>query len=86
MSTTIVSKVALSIEALGKGAGIPSSRAAYALEVMLCTVGKEAGKGKALLVDCGVGVLATRGRVVKFTFVQVENVQAVLRGAQVGLL
>lgn len=58
-------------EALGKASGLPPARAFYALEVMLCAVGKEAGLGTTLLVDCGVGVLAARGRVVKFTFVQV---------------
>lgn len=59
-------------EALGKGAGLPPARAFYALEVLLCDVGKEAGLGTTLLVDCGVGVLAARGRVMKFTFVQVR--------------
>lgn len=58
-------------EALAKSAGLPPNRAAYALEALLCTVGKEAGMGQTLLVDCGVGVLAARGRVVKFSFVQV---------------
>lgn len=58
-------------EALGQASGLPPARAFYALEVMLCAVGKEAGLGTTLLVDCGVGVLAARGRVVKFTFVQV---------------
>lgn len=66
-------KVTFSREALGKGAEIPSSRAFYALEAMLCTIGKEAGMGRTLLVDCGVGVLAARGRVMKFTFVQVTT-------------
>eukprot|EP00752_Nemacystus_decipiens_P012854 g11381.t1 len=63
-------QVEFSREALGKAAGLPPARAFYALEVMLCAVGKEAGLGTTLLVDCGVGVLAARGRVVKFTFVQ----------------
>lgn len=58
-------------EALGKGAGLPPARASYALEGLLCAVGKEAGLGATLLIDCGVGVLAARGRVTKFTFVQV---------------
>lgn len=64
-------QVEFSREALGKGAGLPPARAFYALEVLLCNVGKEAGLGTTLLVDCGVGVLAARGRVMKFTFVQV---------------
>eukprot|EP00903_Cladosiphon_okamuranus_P012758 g11926.t1 len=63
-------QVEFSREALGKASGLPPARAFYALEVMLCAVGKEAGLGSTLLVDCGVGVLAARGRVVKFTFVQ----------------
>lgn len=63
-------------EALGKAAGLPPARAFYALEVILCAVGKEAGLGATLLVDCGVGVLAARGRVVKFTFVQVQHMTA----------
>lgn len=50
---------------------MPPDRAFYALEAILCAVGREAGIGGTLLVDCGVGVLAARGRVVKFTFVQV---------------
>lgn len=66
-----VHKVDFSREALGKASGLPPARAFYALEVMLCSVGKEAGLGTTLLVDCGVGVLAARGRVLKFTFVQV---------------
>lgn len=65
------SQVEFSREALGKASGLPPARALYALEVMLCALGKEAGVGTTLLVDCGVGVLAARGRVVKFTFVQV---------------
>lgn len=64
-------KAPFSREALGKGAGIPPDRAYYALETILCAVGREAGVGGTLLVDCGVGVLAARGGVVKFTFVQV---------------
>ncbi|CAM9159174.1 unnamed protein product, partial [Ectocarpus sp. 8 AP-2014] len=63
-------QVEFSREALGKGAGLPPARASYALEGLLCAVGKEAGLGATLLVDCGVGVLAARGRVTKFTFVQ----------------
>lgn len=66
-------KAAFSREALGKGAGLPPARAAYALETILCAVGREAGMGGTLLVDCGVGVLAARGRVLKFTFVQVRK-------------
>jgi len=65
-------KVEFSREVLGKGAGLPPARAFYALEVLLCAVGKEAGMGTTLLVDYGVGVLAARGRVMKFTFVQVH--------------
>ena len=66
-------QVEFSRDALGKASGLPPARAFYALEVLLCAVGKEAGLGTTLLVDCGVGVLAARGRVVKFTFVQVRR-------------
>ncbi|CAB1120679.1 unnamed protein product [Ectocarpus sp. CCAP 1310/34] len=69
-------RVEFSREALGKGAGLPPARASYALEGLLCAVGKEAGLGKTLLVDCGVGVLAARGRVTKFTFVQLAQARA----------
>ncbi|CBJ27106.1 similar to Dynein heavy chain 3, axonemal (Axonemal beta dynein heavy chain 3) (Ciliary dynein heavy chain 3) [Ectocarpus siliculosus] len=69
-------QVEFSREALGKGAGLPSARASYALEGLLCAVGKEAGLGATLLVDCGVGVLAARGRVTKFTFVQLALARA----------
>ena len=64
-------KASFSREALGKGSGVPPDRAFYALDTILCAVGREAGSGGTLLVDCGVGVFAARGRVVKFTFVQV---------------
>lgn len=65
-------QVTFSKETLGKGAGLPPARATYALEGILCAAGKEAGRGRTLLVDCGVGVLAARGGVMKFTFVQVQ--------------
>lgn len=64
-------KEPFSREELGKGTGLPPERAYYALETILCAVGREAATGGTLLVDCGVGVLTARGRVVKFTFVQV---------------
>lgn len=61
----------LSGDALAKGSGLPPARAVYALEALLCAVGRQAGTGATLLVDFGVGVLAARNRVMKFTFVQV---------------
>ena len=66
----VFDKEPFSREELGKGAGLPPERAYYALDTILCAVGREAATGGTLLVDCGVGVLAARGRV-KFTFVQV---------------
>lgn len=71
-------QVSFSRETLAKGTGMPPARAAYALESILCTIGKEAMMGRTLLVDCGVGVLAARGRVMKFTFVQVCSTQIML--------
>lgn len=69
---TLEPQVTFSKETLGKEAGLPPARATFALEGILCAAGKEAGRGRTLLVDCGVGVLAARGRVMKFTFVQVQ--------------
>ncbi|CAM9601528.1 unnamed protein product, partial [Ectocarpus fasciculatus] len=78
-------QVEFSRDALGKGAGLPPARASYALEGLLCAVGKEAGLGATLLVDCGVGVLAARGRVTKFTFVQgADSLEVVYREPKPG--
>ncbi|CAM9959924.1 unnamed protein product, partial [Sphacelaria rigidula] len=60
-------------EALGKGTGLPPVRAKYALEAILCAIGNAAGQGRTLLVDWSVGVLAARGGVMKFTFVQARD-------------
>ncbi|CAN0099437.1 unnamed protein product, partial [Discosporangium mesarthrocarpum] len=63
-------QVRFSQEILGKMSSLPPARASFALDSILCVLGKMAGEGKALLVDCRVGVLAARSRAVKFTFVQ----------------